>query len=81
MRERWNEVRQYKLYISFTINNEKHSVLEHGIESTIAERIDQIHWIADQFVNEFKQDLNTSLTIRVDPIVMGFVPITQIIFH
>lgn len=66
---RWNTenghhlLNSYDLHLfNFTINGEGHSVLEPGLETTLAQRLDQLRWLATNFSPR-------NIILRFDPIV------------
>lgn len=68
--EMWNEfpvLKKWKHRFVFTINNEKNSLLEPNITTTIAERIAQTGFIA-AIAAELGQEMENTLELRVDPI-------------
>lgn len=59
----------YKHRFVFTINGEARSILEPGLESSLADRLDQLAWLVSKF-----PDPNSSILVHVDPIVIYRLP-------
>jgi hypothetical protein len=59
---------KYNHHFTFTINNEKGCVLEPGVKHTILERFDQLRQLAALVRDRFKQPVDKSITVHIDPI-------------
>jgi hypothetical protein len=57
----------YRHHFTLTINGEAHSVLEPGLESSLADRLSSLDWIVAK-CRELGQDPDKSIMVHVDPI-------------
>lgn len=64
---------KYKWHISFTLNGEAGSVLEPGLTTTFADRLEQLRWFVEYFKSK-NQPINSSIMVHVDPISLYKLP-------